>query len=123
MKLAKGRRMKLSEINMKGPYPLTEQDIDANVEKTTGNYVLGYKDKDEFRTQYVGRSDTDLNQRLKDHVAEGYKYFAFSYASSTENAYLKECKLYHNISGISNKIHPAKPEGAPTDLKCPVCRQ
>lgn len=49
---------------MSGPYNFTSDDIDATIMRTSpGNYALGYvSDKNTFIVQYVGRSDTDLNQ-------------------------------------------------------------
>jgi hypothetical protein len=114
--------MELLFLEMKGPYPLTEQDIDANVKEKIGNYALGYNYRDTFRIKYIGRSDNDLNQRLKDHIKEGHKLFKFSYAHNATEAYRKECRHYHGSKGTLNKNHPDKPDGLDS-LKCPVCGQ
>jgi hypothetical protein len=54
---------------MAGPYPLSDEAIDEALKRTSaGNYALGYMDGDAFNVFYVGRSDTDLRQRLHEWV-------------------------------------------------------
>lgn len=102
----------MASLNMEGPYPLTIESIDKRVKKgSIGNYALGYSDGTSFMVKYVGRSDSDLNKRLKDHVGS-YKEFKFSYASSAKEAYAKELRNYHDFGGseaLDNEIEPAKP--------------
>ncbi|GEO27507.1 hypothetical protein AAC03nite_32920 [Alicyclobacillus acidoterrestris] len=105
-------------------YSLTTTNIDKYVTRTSaGNYALGYAEDDGgFIVEYVGRADSDVNSRLKDHVGEGFKQFKFSYASSPKAAFEKECKNYHDFGGsekLKNKYHPDKPDGS--TWKCPVC--
>lgn len=105
-------------------YNLTTANIEKYVTKTSaGNYALGYAKNDGgFVVQYVGRADSDVNDRLKDHIGEGYKQFKFSYASSPKAAFEKECKNYHAFGEkekLHNKFHPDKPDGS--NWKCPVC--
>jgi len=74
--------------------------------------------------RYVGRSDTDVNSRLRSWVGKDsrYKQFKYSYATSSKEAFEKECKNYHDFGGsesLDNKDHPQRPEG--TNWKCPVC--
>ena len=111
-------------LNMEGPYPLNEESIDTNVNtKATGNYTLGVFEGTLFRVRYVGRSDTDLNRRLNEHLGEPYTHFMRSYPSAAVYAYEKECLNFHDFGGserLHNKIHPDKPEGYP-HLKCPRC--
>jgi hypothetical protein len=112
--------------SFEGPYPLTAQFIDVYVEDKTGNYALGAVHNQTFFVKYVGRSDTNLNQRLKTHIEEGYAYFEFAYSDNPVSAYEKECADYHAFKethGLDNKIHPDKPENAPASLKCPICGQ
>jgi hypothetical protein len=112
-------------LDMEGSYELTAQTIDRVVTKTSpGNYALGYVSNSTFVVRYVGRSDTDLNSRLKKWVNNSrYKRFKFSYATSPKAAFDKECKNYHDFGGDKEKLdndeHPQRPEGA--DWKCPVC--
>jgi hypothetical protein len=54
---------------MGGFHPLTEEQIDAEVTRTSpGTYRLGYVDGGRFIVFYVGRSDSDLNERLHSWV-------------------------------------------------------
>ena len=66
----------------------------------------------------MGRSDKDLNDRLKDHIGE-YGRFKFEYYGSAKAAFEKECHLYHDFTPQDNKIHPDRPDGS--NWKCPVC--
>ena len=103
-------------------YVLTNGAINALVEdERMGNYLLGIEDSDgKVTVKYIGRSDTDLASRLKDHVKEYYTYFAFRYAPSKTAAYRQECQDYHYYyNNLDNKIHP----DAPSNINriCPVC--
>ena len=94
-------------------------------DNVVGNYALGYKSiNGSFIVHYVGRSDTDLKQRLIQHLDDKkrYPFFKYRIASSIKEAYLRECKNYHDFGGenyLENEIHPAKPEG--TKEVCPYC--
>lgn len=97
---------------MNGSYTLSKEEIDKVItKKSAGNYALGYSGKDSWIVKYVGRSDTDLNDRVKDWVGD-YKEFKFSYASSAQEAYEKELQNYNNFGRsdkLDNDIAPAKP--------------
>lgn len=112
----------MASLGMNGPYDLTNDQIDKQVTKTSpGNYALGYSEDKTFFVKYVGRSDTDLNGRLKDRVGE-YKRFKYSYATSSKAAFEKECHNYHDFGEdkkLDNKKHPQRP--ADKSWKCPVC--
>jgi hypothetical protein len=113
----------MPSTGMGASYPLNEETINSEVKKNRiGSYVLGYiNEKKGYIPKYVGRSDNDLNKRLKDWI-ENYSRFKFMYHSTTKQAYEKECNLYHDwIKQIDNKEHPDKPDG--TNYKCPVCGQ
>jgi len=108
---------------MEGPHVFSSSEIDKVVTKTSpGNYALGYSN-DTFIVQYVGRSDSDVNQELKARLTSKYKHFKYSYATSPKAAFEKECHNYHDFGGsekkLDNTIHPARPAG--TGWKCPVC--
>ncbi len=115
----------MASLNMHGPYNLTNEEIDKHVTETSpGNYALGYS-KDgvdgPFFVNYVGRSDLDVNDRLKDWVGE-YKQFKYSYATSPKVAFEKECHNYHEFGEskkLDNKVHPQRP--AKANWECPVC--
>lgn len=119
---------------MVGPYRLTDDEINANVESyKIGNYAFGYlNDKGVFVVRYVGRSDTDLRTRIKHGIVDRrtnsevyqYEYFKFSYADTSAEAYIKECKNYHDFGGDRGKLlnanHPDAPNGL--EIDCPFCK-
>lgn len=103
---------------MEGPYQLTNTDVDKHVpDGNIGAYILSKGNK---VASYVGRSDSDLKQRLKQHLESGnYKQFWFETADSSLQAYYLECKWFHDYRpGDNNQNHPAIPPGAA--WKCPV---
>ncbi len=107
---------------MQGSFNLDEDTIDEKVTKTSaGNYALGSKDDEgTFLVYYVGRSDSDVNKRLKRWVNNTkHPLFKFSYASSAKAAYEKECQNYHDFEPPDNDVHPDKPSGS--NWECPVC--
>lgn len=114
----------MPSLNMEGAFPFTSREVDLRITRhQVGNYALGYLDEQGvFCVQYVGRSDTDVNTRIKDHLKEGYRHFKFSYATSPKAAFEKECQNYHDFGGSSldNNIHPDLPDKS-KDWKCPVC--
>ena len=115
----------MASLDMKGPYSLDNSTVDAQVaQKSAGNYALGYvDDKSVFIVQYVGRSDSDVNCRIKNHMGEGYVKFKYSYATSPKAAFEKECRNYHDFGeskSLKNTLHPDRPENS--GWKCPVCK-
>jgi len=107
--------------DMNGPFTLSRAVIDREVTRVSpGAYelLMSYSGP----VKYVGRSDDDLNARLKRWVDSKYSYFEFEYCSSPKAAFVKECTLYHYHGGsekLDNKIHPQRP--ANSDWQCPVC--
>ncbi len=125
----------MASLNMVGPYILTENEVNANIESDRiGNYAFGYlNDKGVFVVRYVGRSDTDLRTRIKHGLTDRninptkyrYEWFKFSYADTPMEAYIKECKNYHDFGGDRGKLlntnHPDTPDGMKAD--CPFCKR
>lgn len=109
----------MASTGLNGPYVLTTEKIDDIItKKSPGTYALGRTDKEGFfRISRVGRSDSDVNGRLKNHVGD-YDRFKYGYSASAWAAFEKECTLYHDFTPPDNHIHPARPEG--TSWKCPV---
>lgn len=103
-----------------GPHPLSNAGIDAAARGVgPGAYALGEVDSaGTFRVHYVGRSDEDLNGRLKDHVGN-YGVFKYGFFDNAEAAYRKECAMYHDFSPPDNSVHPARPKGS--RLTCGAC--
>ena len=112
------------ELTMEEIYPLNNAIIDRLIPPNTiGNYVLGYRESaNEIQIKYVGRSDTDLNRRLKEHLSDSYEAFMFNIQNTPEEAYIEECWNWHGCDGeewLDDEIHPDRPEGC-TEI-CPVC--
>ena len=104
---------------LRGPYPLTKEDIGENVTRQLpGAYALGRLANGKFYIDYVGRSDSDVRKRLHDHIGENSE-FKYKYYASSEEAFDKECYLYHEFQPPRNKIHPAQP--ADSDWQCMSC--
>ena len=115
----------MPSTGLHGPRPLTTQNIDAAVRgKGPGAYALGYTDaKGVFIVSYVGRSDDDINGRLKDWVGTNYAQFKYGFLDSPKAAFEKECQIFHDFGGtklLDNDIHPARPKG--TDWRCSGCK-
>lgn len=113
----------MASLNMNGPYLLNDAEIDKHIPSgSIGNYAYGYTKDGTFYIKYVGRSDSDLNERIRHGIGQ-YPEFKFSLASSKKAAYEKECQNYHDFGGLEgkldNEIHPDKPDG--TNYSCPVC--
>jgi hypothetical protein len=65
----------MRSLEMNGSYPLSNEAIDEVLTRTSpGNYALGYMDGDTFSVFYVGRSDSDVRQRLHEWVGLPSRY-------------------------------------------------
>ena len=144
------RKPILRLLEMSGSFPLSDEAIDEVLTQTSpGNYALGYMDGDAFQVFYVGRSDSDVRQRLHEWVGRpsssksyapaamapwgvhhrgplpvdapalarvasaesSYTRFAYSYASSAETAFEKECRNYDDLGGsrqLDNEASPSR---------------
>lgn len=122
----------MATLNMGISYDLTYDEIDRLVaDHRKGNYAFGYlNERGVFIVRYVGRSDSNLKDRIKHGIADmkkdktlRYERFKFSYADTAIEAYEKECRNYHDFGGpnkwLVNEDHPDKPDGYKG--KCPVC--
>lgn len=106
-------------------FQLDSEIIDKRVEEERiGTYILGVYKRGEPEVQYIGRSDTDLNARLKQHFwaeDESYRWFVFRHLDTESQAFEEECFLYHDFGGskkLDNDIHPRIPDGK--SYSCPV---
>ncbi len=85
-----------------------------------GVYIL-YKTID-GPPRYVGRSDSNIIERLEKH--DDYVYYQYKNCS-IEDAYYWECRYWHKYqddldNSIKNGgIHPDEPDGI--DIPCHVC--
>lgn len=104
-------------------YYFSDTSIDQYVtEIRPGNFALGYVHDDVFIVRYIGRADENLRDELKLFIGNTYQRFKFSYALSSQEAFEKECNIYHRFGGskkLHNLTHPSR--GNHTDWKCPVC--
>lgn len=110
----------MASTGLDGPFPLTDAGVTSAVaKKSAGAYALGYTNNNAFHVEYVGRSDDDLAARLQQHVPEHYQQFKAKYFNSAQEAFFKECRLYHDFPNDNNKVHPARTKGK--NWSCPVC--
>jgi len=113
----------MPQTGLRGPYTLDNETIERVVTRTSpGAYALGHVKDNTFYVYYVGRSDDDINSRLKDWVGSKYSKFKFEYYDSPKAAFEKECNLYHDFGGkekLDNDKHPERPDG--TNWQCPRC--
>lgn len=112
-------KINMPQTGLNGPFSLTNISIDSVIKYISpGAYALGQVKNNTFYIEYIGRSDENLNARLKQWVGKnGYSFFKYGYLKSEKEAFEKECNLYHDFSGLDNSIHPQRPAG--TYLQCP----
>jgi hypothetical protein len=114
----------MPSLKMEGPYLLIPDKIDEVVTAMNiGVFALGYISDVNFVVVYVGRSDKDLNEEIKQWVfrRSDCLFFKYSLFKTSKEAFEKECTCYHDFGGIDLKCecHPQRIEG--TDWKCPGC--
>jgi hypothetical protein len=79
---------------MCGSYPLSNEAIDAALtRKSPGNYALGYMDGDTFNVFYVGRSDSDVRERLHEWVGMPSRYEAYACGAKAPWLLHREARL------------------------------
>ena len=109
-----------TKVELSGPFSLDRDTITRMVSRVSeGVYVLS---RNGTTAHYVGRSDSNVRDRLLTYVGSGYRSFWYAYATSPRDAFYKECTLYHQFGGSSsldNKVHPQRPAGSA--WHCPVC--
>ncbi len=115
----------MANTGFQGVFTLNVATIDRIVTNTSpGAYALTRKvPKDPFIVNYVGRSNSDLNGRLKSWESDGkYTHFKSGYFSSSNAAFETECHFYHDFGEsrrLDNTFHPARPKNA--SWNCPAC--
>ncbi|MYC24511.1 MAG: hypothetical protein F4X56_01165 [Gammaproteobacteria bacterium] len=113
------------EKNVSESYELDSNVVNFRVaEGRLGVYILGQTAEtwSDFYVQRVGRSDEDLNERLRQHAREKkYPEFMFMYCGSLKENFDWECFLYHEFDPklLHNVYHPDRPDGE--DWPCPRC--
>ena len=108
------------------PFLFTMSEINRLVTRTSaGVYTLGYLNNEgTFIVKYVGRSDTDLKNRLSSWIGKkvGCTHFKANYCASADEAFKRECAIYHDFGGVEvldNDIHPDRPIGRTS--QCDLC--
>lgn len=88
----------------------------------TGFYKLGTITDGSFYTEYFGRSDRGLRERLLTHCRERPEMTHFEpvVTKSIRRAFQMECREWH-LRGdrMDNEIHPARPNMLA--YSCPYC--
>ena len=103
-----------------GPFLLTKYGIQREVPRqTAGAYALGnLRMHSDFEgAALLGRADSDLARDLARHIGR-YQTFLFVAADNAEEAFRRECEIYHRLNRPDLK-HPTRPHGS--DWQCPIC--
>ncbi len=121
LRLVYSRGQMVKNSGLVGPFPLSFEGIEDAVKAgSPGVYALGSRDlSGRFAIMSIGRSDTDVKERLRECIGAG-TFFKFHYFASEREAFEKECELFHDIQPPGNFVHPGRPKG--TTLRCPRCR-
>ncbi len=95
--------------NFTATYRLTHDNVDFVLQaKMPGVYLLQEGNSVMARPTYVGRSDTDLADRLKDHIGKA-TYFRAAYCFTAEEAYQLELRIYNAYKPSRNILAPDAP--------------
>lgn len=102
-------------------YALTDEMIANHIaDSFIGIYYLAVMQNESHTIKYVGRSDINLKRRLLQHAARGaYQFFSIEETETIFEAFQLECREWHRIEGLDNKIHPDAPSRLP--YVCPYC--
>ncbi len=111
----------MENIQLFGPFPLNSVSIGALSGDGPGVYILDRNASgDTFYVHYVGRSDSTLKGRLLFWTQNGsYRRFKYAFYTTSKDAFMGECNLYHDYPGSDNENHPQRPEDE--NWKCPRC--
>jgi hypothetical protein len=99
----------------KGPFPLSEENVKADILDNYGVYLLvtikSGLFSDDHDIEYVGRGH--LRTRLRKRIGK-YHHFYYKVANNEYSRFRIECEEFHRYgkaNKLHNKIHPAKPSG------------
>lgn len=113
---------------MEGPFQLSQNVIDAVVTETTpAVYVIRRIEETKSYAHYRARieraDDGALKAELKQWIGTDYRVFCFEHVGEPYTAFQKQCMLWHEMGGESNKLdnegHPLPNKGSTT--LCPIC--
>lgn len=107
-------------VDLEGPYRLTFDGIENAVRrKKFGVFALGYEGRGNiFYINYIGRSECDLKSSLLGFIGSDVA-FKYQAVLSAEEAFWRECELFHSFRPPANRIHPGRPTGS--NWVCPRC--
>ncbi len=110
----------MATMNLQGPYRLAFDAIHAHVAPASpGVFALGYAGPGNvFYVNYIGRADGDLRARLLEFIGSDAG-FKFGPSPSAEDAFHRECELFHSFRPPNNRVHPCRPPL--TTWSCPRC--
>ena len=112
---------------MEGPFQLADSVINAVI-NNTGPAVFLLRRIEEtpkyahYRA-FIGRTDSNLAETLKQRLDSNYRVFSFQYVESADAAFKQQCTMWHQLEGpdgkLDNKAHPEPNDGQ--IIHCPVC--
>ena len=112
---------------MEGPFQLADSVINAVI-NNTGPAVFLLRRIEEtpkyahYRA-FIGRTDGNLADTLKQWLGSDYRVFSFQYVESTDAAFRQQCAIWHQLEGpagkLDNEQHPEPNDGQV--IRCPVC--
>lgn len=109
-----------ANANLEGPYRLSFDGISAiRNSSSPGVFALGYIGREAaFYINYIGRSDHDVKSRLLELIGSD-SFFKLGLTESPEEAFRRECELFHSFRPPANRVHPGR--SANTNWICPRC--
>ena len=111
----------MASSGLVGPFNLCVEGIDVAVRlRSPGVFALGNLDHmNRFQMNRVGRAGEDLRSSLRQLIGSD-NLFKFAYTCNGQEAFEKECELFHRFRPGGNFFHPVRPEH--THWLCPFCK-
>ncbi|MFZ4807992.1 MAG: hypothetical protein ACOYLQ_12095 [Hyphomicrobiaceae bacterium] len=108
------------QTGLVGPLPLNYDQIASAIRRVTaGVYAIGHVDSDDcFYIERVGRSDSDIRRVLQETIGTA-SHFKYLELPTADQAFAKECLLFHDFKPPGNRCHPEPPFDSERD--CPRC--
>lgn len=113
---------------MEGPFQLAESVIDAVATETApAVYLIRRIEETEAYAHYkarIGRANgSALKDELKKWIGSDYRVFCFEYVEDNLTAFYRQCILWHDMGGATNKLdneqHPELHDKS--KILCPIC--
>jgi hypothetical protein len=112
--------VKGAQTGLIGPLALTYDSIVRAVRPLTpGVFAIGHVDATQcFLVERVGRGDYDLRRALQECIGTA-SHFKYMEMPTSDQAFAKECLLFHDFKPPGNQFHPEPPFDSERD--CPRC--